>query len=259
MGLIRIFLALVVAIGHFNSTILQPLDMPRVGNIVLLGMNAGFAVTFFFMISGFLISFVLSRKYEDSKSGTLQFYQSRFIRIFSLYWPVLALVSLIPAVQASWANHPWIDRVFFITLLGQDWRMILPNWPGVYDASLSYLQQAWTLAPELTFYLLAPLILRRPWLALTILAASLSVRGYYHLSRPMTAFNAPEQYYFFGATVCFFLLGHFARVLGDQIALLRNGYVGMALIFVAVASLLSPNSGAGAYWDTWPFGIAVGA
>jgi peptidoglycan/LPS O-acetylase OafA/YrhL len=52
--------------------------------IYSLGFNAGFAVMYFYIISGFLISFVLAHKYPASVSGTAAFYRSRFTRIFSL-------------------------------------------------------------------------------------------------------------------------------------------------------------------------------
>src|SRR6187200_1979229 len=90
MGGVRLFLALVVASDHLRLVILQPMQLD-VRPLWHLGMNAGFAVMFFYMISGFLISMVLHQKYTATPRYTLAFYRSRFIRIFSLYWPLAAI------------------------------------------------------------------------------------------------------------------------------------------------------------------------
>jgi peptidoglycan/LPS O-acetylase OafA/YrhL len=87
MGVLRLFLALVVALSHLQNQYLQPGHGIDVDWHWFLGVNAGFAVMWFYMISGFLMSTVLSDKYPSSLSGTLSFYTARGVRIFSLYWP----------------------------------------------------------------------------------------------------------------------------------------------------------------------------
>src|SRR5580658_6106669 len=97
MGAVRLFLALVVAFDHSRSFCLFPhqLDLPV---FYALGFNAGYAVMYFYIISGFLISFVLRHKYNHA--GVAAFYESRFIRIFSLYWPI-ALITLVCIHEAG--------------------------------------------------------------------------------------------------------------------------------------------------------------
>ena len=87
MGAIRLFLAFVVAADHLRVLILRPSGIDLI-EYAKLGFNAGYAVLFFYVISGFLISFVLAEKYANDRAGTLRFYESRFVRIFALYWPV---------------------------------------------------------------------------------------------------------------------------------------------------------------------------
>jgi len=85
LGLVRLFLAAVVAVSHFSLYILIPID-PRAAEIVnylVLGFDAGHAVIFFYVISGFLISYALENKYRNK---TFQFYRSRVTRIFPLFW-----------------------------------------------------------------------------------------------------------------------------------------------------------------------------
>jgi len=76
------------------------------------------------------------------------------------------------------------------------------------------------LGAELTFYAFAPWLLRRNWIAAAALAVSLAVRMFIHyrVSRGDISY-ATLTFFFFPATLMFFMLGHFANVIGDKIAL----------------------------------------
>ena len=81
------------------------------------------AVMFFQVISGFLITYTLTRNDNRDRSGVAAFYSNRFIRIFSLYWPMVILALLI--VASAWpkfvaAGLP--DKFTAIFLIDQDWR-----------------------------------------------------------------------------------------------------------------------------------------
>ena len=56
------------------------------------------------IVSGFLISFVLKEKYEPDLKGTLAFYRSRFLRIYPLWWAVVAICMIITGQYLS-AGH----------------------------------------------------------------------------------------------------------------------------------------------------------
>lgn len=78
MGLIRLWLALLVYFEHLGGFGL---------NHLLTGIVA---VKSFFIISGFLIQLVLLRKYHTAMHfWQLDFWKSRFVRIYPLYWIVL--------------------------------------------------------------------------------------------------------------------------------------------------------------------------
>jgi peptidoglycan/LPS O-acetylase OafA/YrhL len=103
------------------------------------------------------------------------------------------------------------------TLLGQDWTLFL----AVQDGSLGWTSNfavsdvpvwkgllvppAWTLGVELTFYLVAPWVVRRRRLLLALLALSLSAR----LAGVAMGFGAadPWTYRFFPFELALFLLG----------------------------------------------------
>jgi peptidoglycan/LPS O-acetylase OafA/YrhL len=101
MGIVRLFLALIVAADHWRVIQLAPLGI-EFEDYYKLGFNAGYAVMFFYVISGFLITFTLTRNYTPDLGGAAAFYRNRFIRIFSLYWPMVLLsFLLIPELCAE--------------------------------------------------------------------------------------------------------------------------------------------------------------
>src|SRR6476620_2349272 len=91
MGIIRLFLALVVALGHSQAMLLTPIKM-GFDDFYMLNFTPSYAVFFFYVISGFLITYTLLQNYDRTSGGSARFYINRFIRIFSLYWPVILLV-----------------------------------------------------------------------------------------------------------------------------------------------------------------------
>ena len=109
--------------------ILKPasLDTPE---YYKLGMNAGFAVMFFYTISGFLMSIVLSEKYSPTAAGTANFYRSRFIGIFSLYWPMVIVVLIVPDIRHMMLSDPPADKFTNFFLLGMDWRVSFASYPS---------------------------------------------------------------------------------------------------------------------------------
>ena len=82
MGVIRFFLATAVVFHH--STL--PWNLPVV--------DGHQAVRLFYMISGFYMALILDRKYPATGEGIWLFYSNRALRIFPIYWLVLAAAGL---------------------------------------------------------------------------------------------------------------------------------------------------------------------
>lgn len=252
MGALRLFLALVVVFDHTRADYFRPehLDIPV---FYALGFNAGYAVMFFYIISGFLISFVLRSKYEDSKIGTIGFYKSRFIRIFSLYWP-LAIFTLIfvQAAQYRFLHSPVSDKFTNLFLFGIDWNLAFSHYPARNEAAAIWcLDQAWTLGAELTFYLLAPLILRSYSLTFGVLAISVATRA---IAVAKFGFVEAWTYWFLPSIILFFMLGHLAGIAAERASLLKRPTVGASLIGVCVVSLMFPTY---ALWDSGRFWLSI--
>ncbi|HEY3850727.1 MAG TPA: acyltransferase [Steroidobacteraceae bacterium] len=218
MGLLRTVFALAVVLTHTWPT----------GLVFVGGENA---VQCFYIISGFLISYILVEK--KSYPTLWAFYLNRYLRLYPIYLFV-AILSLI-AILAT--RHAEFFRVYqeapasAIALLafsntflfGQDWIMFC----GVRDHELvpvtnfmnsdvplfwgQVIHPSWTLGVELSFYLIAPFVLVRRKLIYALLALSLCLRLYLiHLG---LGTRDPWTYRFFPTELALFLFGALAHQL----------------------------------------------
>ena len=89
MGALRLFLAYGVVLDHLRGFLIEH-GMSWHADWAL-GVVGGGSVYFFYIISGFLMSYVLESKYPRTQAGTYQFYKSRFLRIYPLWWAVVAV------------------------------------------------------------------------------------------------------------------------------------------------------------------------
>jgi peptidoglycan/LPS O-acetylase OafA/YrhL len=237
MGLVRLFLAWVVAADHWRIHTLAPWSIP-IDDHYKLGFNAGYAVMFFYVISGFLITYTLTRNYDRSLSGTLKFYKNRFIRIFSLYWPLVIVCFLV--VDLAWRaflGASPLDKAISLFLFGMDWRIWAANeFAFPVDVTIQGLWQAWTLGAELTFYVMAPLLLRSWKIGALLMVASLATRLTLVLVLG-TDLNAIWTYTFFPSTLCFFLFGHLVCLASQRWNILRMPLFGAVLLACSIAAM----------------------
>jgi peptidoglycan/LPS O-acetylase OafA/YrhL len=168
---VRGLAVLMVLLDHFVGDMLPTNAVERV--IVYVMAYGATGVDLFFVLSGFLITGIL----YDARVGAFyfrNFYMRRFLRIFPLYYAVLALLffvaPLIPLLQGAtlddlvrrqaWA---WLYGVNIYTAIRGEW-------------ALSYINHFWSLAIEEHFYLFWPLVVyllaRRPR---TLVRVSLAV------------------------------------------------------------------------------------
>ncbi len=123
----------------------------------LLLLNHGhLGVDMFFIMSGFLIVTLLLRERDRSGDISLpKFYSRRSLRIFPLYYGILALLSVafIVKSEANNADGFFESLPFLATYTG--------NW-----VELSFFGVAWSLAAEEQFYLVWPMVekfMARTW------------------------------------------------------------------------------------------------
>jgi peptidoglycan/LPS O-acetylase OafA/YrhL len=172
---VRFFAAFAVLIHHTaQARWLAGLGSQPQGWIEHLG-NHGVRV--FFVLSGFLITHLLLT--ERAKTGTIaikKFYLRRVLRIWPLYYALLAVAIAVPA---SWfvVKEPSLIATLAAAKF-QAWEIkfgllafLLPNVAVmIYPAMLGF-AQAWSVGVEEQFYLLWPVLMKklgdRPLLALS--------------------------------------------------------------------------------------------
>lgn len=213
MGFLRTLLALSVVLDHLGGSYADQLVGGRL------------AVQLFYVISGFLISYVLTA--TDHYQGAVgKFYANRFLRLFPIYLAVAAM-TLMAHVLSGGAFFRFYDALPFsaelflvlsnIFIMGQDWLMFF----GIEDSALAFtgsfarsevplyqgllVPQAWTLGVEMSFYLVAPFVLGSPRRLLVLLAASLALRGV--LIATGIGLSDPWTYRFFPTELALFLIG----------------------------------------------------
>ncbi len=224
MGSIRLLLALAVIAAHTGTLVGFPL------------IGGPQAVQLFFIISGFYMTLILNEKYTGPGSYAL-FASNRALRLFPLYWTVLLATVAISAIvglsSGNWLRlSPWMEHwshlslgtvallgIANVTIFGQDLIMFLAADPAgnlhftkdfrADEPQLWTLLQvpaAWSLALELTFYAIAPFIVRRRLsLILAIIGACLAFRVVMHLKFGLSA--DPWSSRFFPFELGVFLLG----------------------------------------------------
>jgi peptidoglycan/LPS O-acetylase OafA/YrhL len=190
--------------------------------------GSALAVQLFYMVSGFLIAHVLVD--NASYRSKARFWASRALRLYPIYLAVaaLALLNLLlfdPAwftrFRSTTATTQWFMATVNLTLFGQDWAMFMRTSPEGLEFATDFLRsdpplfhlllvpQAWSLGVELSFYMLAPFILRRLDVMLLLLGLSLAVR--LAVFKAGLGWQDPWTYRFFPAELGLFLLGALSR------------------------------------------------
>ncbi|MCK1266651.1 MULTISPECIES: acyltransferase [unclassified Bradyrhizobium] len=177
MGSLRLFLALAVALSHFKI----PLEMP----------TSDVAVQCFFVVSGFYMALVLNEKYPPGSYWL--FISNRVLRLWPTY--LMVLVASFGVARNWWpiASLDFISIAYFLVsqifVVGQESYFFLFADHDALRFSLhaadtptilfkfSPVPQAWTLALEIYFYLVAPFIVRRgPLVVGAAIVASILLR-----------------------------------------------------------------------------------
>ena len=137
---LRALAALAVFAQHFMRIMDIKVNVGPIGAI---------AVSFFFVLSGFILVYV----YKDrlTRSTTPKFYFTRFARIWPLHIACLLLIAWLTQRALPQSDWPWIRTVAHWSLL-QGWYPTL-HWTTCYNSV------AWTISTEAFFYLMFPLLL----------------------------------------------------------------------------------------------------
>lgn len=162
LNALRFFAALAVIITHVEL-IKSQMNCQNLYYKSKLIMELGeLGVVFFFVLSGFLITFLLLS--EKEKTGTIavkKFYLRRVLRIWPLYFLITALgFFILPHLH-------FIDNAFLSPFNGYTYTLnlilfiiMLPNIAFVFFKPMPHIGQTWSIGIEEQFYLLWPWLVK---------------------------------------------------------------------------------------------------
>ncbi len=156
---LRFFAALGVFFYHAASQIYVKSDLWAV---------SGAAVSFFFVLSGFILTYVYIERLP--KMGVAQFYLNRWARLWPLHFFLLIIVLVYRyPTEYSHDQELW-GKLLANALLVQSW-LPFENWPTTFNGV------AWSISTEFGFYLVFPalLLMGRRWFLLTYFALIVAI------------------------------------------------------------------------------------
>jgi peptidoglycan/LPS O-acetylase OafA/YrhL len=180
---LRMISALAVVISHItlslgdfglDSFIFGKLDDGQAKGLSL----AGYGVSIFFVISGFLITYLLQAEKQNGTIDIKKFYVRRILRIWPLYY-----LYLIVAVITIIATGLYLDKGKLLLYI-----FFAANVPFILGSGMPFLTHYWSLGVEEQFYLFWPWLNRKPArLEGVILSLIITLGGlklFFHFFRP---------------------------------------------------------------------------
>jgi peptidoglycan/LPS O-acetylase OafA/YrhL len=228
MGLLRVLLAISVLLSHSSKR--------------FAFVGGPLAVEAFFMISGFYISLILNEKYVTQKNAYWLFISNRFLRIYPLYWLILVLSIMLALFIPGYNNKALIGNAYAFNTYGNNlnlftWAYLIITQAiilfqdfilflgvnikngALYFTSdfgftnpklfkFAFIPQAWSIALELYFYLMAPFLVRRKiWVISLIILLSFALK---YIGSTQHLDHDPWSYRFFPFELGYFLAGALA-------------------------------------------------
>ncbi|WP_407535215.1 acyltransferase family protein [Elizabethkingia miricola] len=149
LNTLRAIAAMIVVWGHIEYFKSENSIPNLLDNNFFLFPSAHIAVILFFVLSGFLITYLLTK--EKEKNGDIsfkKFYMRRILRI----WPLYYLIIIISYVLFSTDYGQCSTKTTVLSLT------ILPNIAHALGEGWPYSPQIWSIGAEEQFYLLWPLL-----------------------------------------------------------------------------------------------------
>lgn len=156
LNTLRFFAAFLVVIHHAES-LRKDHELQNHLKDFGLFQNGAHAVSFFFVLSGFLITYLLLREREVKNDISVkQFYIKRIFRIWPLYFLMVIIGAIIQPYFIEWFHIPYKMPYTF----GETWYYFIFFVPGMvnYFFGSNLLEPLWSIGVEEVFYLIwAPL------------------------------------------------------------------------------------------------------
>ena len=145
---LRAFAAINIVFFHF-------LNPAWFGPLAPMMNNGYVGVNFFFILSGFILTYNYVDRHTQGRFYAREFWRTRLTRLYPVY--LLGLLIALPILQLEWQYqtraHFW-EGLISTPLMLQGWSPLLATFWNT---------PAWTLSCEVTFYLLFPWLLTLVW------------------------------------------------------------------------------------------------
>lgn len=158
----RFFAAIAVVITHIELIKHQSGFSDIWKNNKLVFELGSLGVIFFFVLSGFLITYLLLQEKKVTNTiAVKKFYLRRILRIWPLYY-LIVLLGFLVLPHLDFMDNPYLNRFldnnfapnFLLYLL------FLPNLAFSIYAAVPHIGQTWSIGVEEQFYVLWPLIVK---------------------------------------------------------------------------------------------------
>lgn len=203
---LRFFSFLIVFLHH------APFEKPEI--VSYFTKSGGIGVLFFFVLSGFLITYLLL--YEKSIKGKISlknFFIRRILRIWPLFYAMIIVAFLTPyilnIIHLNFSGNGYTPNWLVSCLFLENYKMMITG----DTPNVSPLIVMWSLNIEEHFYILWGLLLylipvkKIPWLiVISILLANITRLIYSHFSINMLDLFSNFDFFAFGAIPAYLLL-----------------------------------------------------
>lgn len=160
---LRFIAAAAVLLYHVNIALVMTGLKPTAYTYFPFGFGE-FAVVLFFVLSGFLITWLLLLEKEHTEIDVKKFYLKRVLRIWPLYYLILA-VSFLYFNNSCYFYWPGVTNDINMTAHPVIYPLLLlilcPNIAMLDVRTLGYANPTWSIGVEEQFYLIWPLIIKR--------------------------------------------------------------------------------------------------
>ncbi|MFD2718605.1 acyltransferase family protein [Hymenobacter monticola] len=158
---LRFVAALLVIVNHVEQQRLFH-GRPSWSAVPVVQRLGDEGVTLFFVLSGFLITYLLLLEQEQfGQVAVGRFYRRRALRIWPLYYAVVLLALLVLPHVAYLRTHDFSAHITQLPGKALLHALLLPNVALVLHGGIPFLSQAWSIGTEEQFYLLWPWVLRQ--------------------------------------------------------------------------------------------------
>jgi peptidoglycan/LPS O-acetylase OafA/YrhL len=144
---LRAIAALLIMFGHTTGLFSFGFNLP----LLIVGFDG---VTLFFVISGFLITYLLLK--EKEKNGKIsigKFYMRRILRIWPIYYLMIGVGLLISLADARYTGEFLTKSSFFYIFFAA-------NIPFIFHQSIPMIVHYWSIGVEEQFYLFWPWLMK---------------------------------------------------------------------------------------------------